>query len=214
METVAQQAVCSSCGNPSLPDGKFCLFCGDVLTETLEKSPAIVNPPSPNPAFGAASQAPPEYAGFWLRVWAGTIDVCIEVIGAMILSAVVYFAVRWFIDPSYGLTAATASYVSGIAAVFFLSVGAWLYSAFAESSHWRATLGKRMMGLQVVTAQGDRLNFGQASIRHFMKFLSLFTAGVGFMMAGWTKRRQALHDMPIDCLVIRVAEPSLSLFGR
>ena len=47
-----------------------------------------------------------------------------------------------------------------------------------------------------------------------MKFLSLFTAAVGFMMAGWTKRRQALHDMPTDCLVIRVAEPSLSLFGR
>jgi uncharacterized RDD family membrane protein YckC len=214
METVAQHVVCSSCGNPMLPDGRFCLFCGDVLTETLEKGPAIVSPPSPNAESGAASQGSPEYAGFWLRVWAGAIDVCIEAIGALLLSAMVYFAMRWFIDPSYGLTAATASYVSGITAVFFLSVGAWLYAAFSESSKWRATLGKRMMGLQVVTAQGDQLNFGQASVRHFMKFLSLFTAGVGFIMAGWTKRRQALHDMPTDCLVIRVAEPSLSLFGR
>jgi len=65
----------------------------------------------------------------------------------------------------------------------------------------------------VVTASGGKLSFGQASVRHFMKFLSLFTAGVGFLMAAWTRRRQALHDMPQDCLVIRVAEPSLSLLG-
>ena len=42
-----------------------------------------------------------------------------------------------------------------------------------------------------------------------MKFLSLFTAAVGFMMAGWTKRRQALHDMPSDCVVIRVPSGAL-----
>jgi hypothetical protein len=23
------------------------------------------------------------------------------------------------------------------------------------------------------------------------------------MMAGWTKRRQALHDIPCDCIVVR-----------
>ena len=59
------------------------------------------------------------------------------------------------------------------------------------------------MGLQVVTAAGGRLTFGQATVRHLMKFLSLFTLSVGFMMAGWTKRHQALHDMPVDCVVIR-----------
>jgi uncharacterized RDD family membrane protein YckC len=37
-----------------------------------------------------------------------------------------------------------------------------------------------------------------------MKFLSLFCLMIGFLMAGWTKRRQALHDIPADCLVIRV----------
>ncbi len=68
-------------------------------------------------------------------------------------------------------------------------------------------------GLQVVTSSGGQLSFGQATVRHFMKFLSLFTGSVGFMMAGWTKRRQALHDMPSDSIVVRVAEPSLSLFG-
>ena len=70
------------------------------------------------------------------------------------------------------------------------------------------------MHLQVVNADGEQLNFGQASVRHVMKFLSLFTAGIGFLMAGFTKRRQALHDLPNDCLVIHVPEESFSLFGK
>lgn len=208
------EPICVSCGNPARAYGRFCLFCGDVLAETERNVSTDRYPPNPYPGTESGSPAETEYAGFWLRVWAGSIDIFIEGIGAMVLSAVVYFSMRWFVDPSYGLTATTASYVSGIAAIGFLSVGSWLYCAFMESSCWQATLGKRIMGLQVVTSQGDRLNFGQASVRHFMKFLSLFTATVGFMMAGWTKRRQALHDMPVDCLVVRVAEPSLSLFVR
>ena len=211
---VAAQQVCSNCGNPALPDGKFCLFCGDVLVESTEKAPQIANLPNSNPNNEMAASEPPEYAGFWLRVWAGAIDVFLEVIGALLLSVVVYYAMRWLIDPSYGLMPATASYVSGIAAIAFLSVGAWLYCAFSESSSHRATIGKRIVGLQVVTASGDKLTFGQATVRHFMKFLSLFTAAVGFMMAGWTKRRQALHDMPSDCVVIRVPPERFSILRR
>jgi len=186
-----------------LPDGKFCLFCGDVLTETSGK--VATTPDSSNPTTESQSVTParPEYAGFWLRVWAGAIDVCLEALAALLVIVVVDQVMR-LIGPQFGLSPITGRYVTGIAFILVLAIGSWLYCAFAESSNWRATIGKRMMGLQVVTAQGGKLNFGQASVRHFMKFLSLFTAAVGFMMAGWTKRRQALHDIPSDCLVIRV----------
>jgi uncharacterized RDD family membrane protein YckC len=213
MAVVAQQ-VCGSCGNPALPDGKFCLFCGDVLTELKEKAPQIADLSNSNAESETATPELPEYAGFWLRVWAGAIDVFIEAIGALLFSGLVYYSILLFADRSYGLTHATAAYVSGIAAIAFLSVGAWLYCAFTESSSRRATLGKRIVGLQVVTASGDKLTFGQATVRHFMKFLSLFTAAVGFMMAGWTKRRQALHDMPSDCVVVRVPPELFSILRR
>jgi len=147
----------------------------------------------------------PAYAGFWLRVWAGAIDVTLEVGGALVLTFVIELARRRF-APFVPKNAA------GMAFILILSVGGWLYSAFTESSAWRATIGKRALGLQVVTAEGDRIGFGQATVRHFMKFLSLFFLTIGFMMAGWTKRRQALHDIPTDCLVIRVPrEKSFSL---
>jgi uncharacterized RDD family membrane protein YckC len=153
-----------------------------------------------------------EYAGFWLRVWAGLIDITLEGMGALLLAAAVDLALRWF-GPRYGVTAATSAFVSGMAFIVVLSVGAWLYSAFMESSAWQATLGKRVVGLKVMTSSGQRLSFGQAAVRHLMKFLSLFTLAIGFMMAGWTTRRQALHDLPIDAIVVRVPPQSISLFG-
>jgi uncharacterized RDD family membrane protein YckC len=196
-----------------LPDGKFCLYCGDVLAEVAAE-PNSRETRSISPISTAQERpGPPEYAGFWLRVWAGAIDVSLEALVALLITVVVSYAYTHF-GPRSGISPITISYLTGIAFIPVLAIGAWLYAAFSESSHWRATIGKRIMGLQVVTAQGDQLNFGQASIRHFMKFLSLFTASVGFMMAGWTKRCQALHDMPVDCVVIRIAEPSLSLFGK
>jgi uncharacterized RDD family membrane protein YckC len=212
MKATAQQQVCVSCGNPLLPDGEFCLFCGDVLTSLThpkENSPHLLH----SVEATLVTKVRMEYAGFWLRVWAGAIDVTLEALAALLLTVIVDFLLK-LTTPKFGLSPITVSYVTGIVFIFVLTIGAWLYSAFAESSEWRATVGKRIIGLEVLTASGGRLSFGQATVRHFMKFLSLFTATVGFMMAGWTKRRQALHDMPSDCIVVRVAEPSLSLFGK
>jgi uncharacterized RDD family membrane protein YckC len=195
-----------------LPDGKFCLFCGDVLDESAAKAISSAPPP-----FSAQSlpvePGPIEYAGFWLRVWAGSIDIFLEVFAALLVTVIVDIGMRIF-SPQFGLSPITARYVTGIVFIFVLTMGAWLYCASMECSTWRATVGKRIVGLQVLSASGGQISFGQATVRHFMKFLSLFTATIGFMMAGWTKRKQALHDMPSDCVVVRVAEPSLSLFGR
>jgi len=193
--------VCSSCGNARLPDGGFCLFCGDLLSESDDKSTKS------EPSTGAAksASAEPEYAGFWLRVWAGAIDISLEAGGALLLTFLIDLALRRF-GRLLGISPFVSKVATGMAFILILSVGSWLYCAFAESSAWRATLGKRLLGLEVVTADGDRISFGQASIRHLMKFLSLFFLMIGFLMVAWTKRHQALHDMPCDCFVIRVPQ--------
>jgi uncharacterized RDD family membrane protein YckC len=202
MEMVLNQ-VCSNCGNTRLPDGRFCLFCGDVLSETNPKGLGSSQPTTPLVSSAPSDMADPEYAGFWLRAWAGAIDVALEASGALLLTFAIDLGLRHFGD-LLGLSPFVSKVATGMAFILILSVGSWLYCAFSESSSWRATVGKRVLGLQVVTADGDKVSFGQATIRHLMKFLSLFFLTIGFMMAGWTKRRQALHDMPSDCLVIRV----------
>jgi uncharacterized RDD family membrane protein YckC len=202
MEMVLDQ-ICANCGNVRLPDGRFCLFCGDLLSESNSQGPVPAKPANPLLSPSPTDLAHPQFAGFWLRAWAGAIDVALEVGGALLLTFAIDLVLRRF-GRLLGISPFVSKVATGMAFILILSVGSWLYCAFLESSCWRATIGKRILGLQVVTADGDKIGFGQATIRHFMKFLSLFFLTIGFMMAGWTKRRQALHDMPSDCLVIRV----------
>jgi uncharacterized RDD family membrane protein YckC len=212
METVLDE-VCASCGNTRLPDGRFCLFCGDLLTEP---SPEDVRRAQDVRAhLNSVSSIPDrvEYAGFWLRVWAGVIDLCLEAAGALVLTLAIDFVLRRS-GRLLGISPFFSKVATGMAFIVILAVGSWLYCAFAESSSWRATVGKRVLGLQVVTSEGDKISFCQASVRHLMKFLSLFCLTIGFLMSGWTKRRQALHDMPCDCLVIRIPVKGFPLAGR
>jgi uncharacterized RDD family membrane protein YckC len=79
----------------------------------------------------------------------------------------------------------------------------WLYFALQESSSAQATVGKRVLGLKVINLEGNRIGFGQASGRFFGKILSGMILCVGYMMAGFTERKQALHDMVAGTLVVR-----------
>ncbi len=215
METSAPE-LCATCGNQALPDGDFCLFCGDLLTESGRHLAFL--PKGSLAAYTGSNTNVPitegrEYAGFWRRVWAGSIDVSLEIVVALLLSFLIDLIFK-LVGRALGIAHESTAYVTGFTFIILLAVGGWLYAACSESSSRRATIGKRIMGLQVVNADGGKLTFGQASARHVMKFLSLFSLGIGFLMAGWTKRRQALHDIPTDCLVIRVPEESFSIFGK
>jgi hypothetical protein len=85
METVLDE-VCASCGNTRLPDGRFCLFCGDLLTESSLE--AVRRAQAVRVDLNSVSPIPDrvEYAGFWLRVWAGAVDLCIEAAGGRFLA--------------------------------------------------------------------------------------------------------------------------------
>ena len=83
------------------------------------------------------------------------------------------------------------------------AVGGWLYFALMETGKNQATLGKMVVGIKVTDLSGNRVTFGRATGRYFGKILSALTVFVGFMMAGWTTKRQALHDIMADTLVVR-----------
>jgi len=79
----------------------------------------------------------------------------------------------------------------------------WLYYALLESSAWQATLGKKALGLEVTDLEGRRISFGRATGRFFAKMISALILWIGFIMAGFTEKKQALHDMIAGTLVIR-----------
>ena len=79
----------------------------------------------------------------------------------------------------------------------------WVYFAVLHSSKWQASIGKKAVGLKVVDENGNRISFGRATGRYFAEFLSALILGIGYMMVGWTKKKQGLHDMIAGTFVIK-----------
>ena len=89
----------------------------------------------------------------------------------------------------------------GIYSIFGL-VLAWLYYTLFESSVKQATLGKLALGIAVKDIDGKRISFGRANARYWCKLLSCAILFIGYIMAGFSKKKQALHDILADTLVI------------
>jgi uncharacterized RDD family membrane protein YckC len=143
------------------------------------------------------------YAGFWLRFVAYIIDSILLQIVLGVLSA--------FLGMGAGLAGAGSDALIGVqlGSVSVMLVGQWLYFAFMESSTWQASLGKKALGLVVTDEHGERISFGRATGRYFGKILSSLILLIGYMMAGWTERKQALHDMLASTLVYKASSPEL-----
>jgi uncharacterized RDD family membrane protein YckC len=134
------------------------------------------------------------YAGFWRRCAAYLIDTLFVCVVELMISIVIV----------EGLVLIGGRNAMGGTALYY-ALGllvTWLYYALQESSAVQATLGKRVMDLKVVDESGQRIGFGRATFRFIAKILSLLTAYVGFMLAGWTERKQALHDFLAGTYVV------------
>jgi uncharacterized RDD family membrane protein YckC len=152
------------------------------------------------------SESPQRYAGFWRRCVASAIDgVLVGIVHGILMPVL-----NGMLDPALELdpnaSAGSLLFVISIwiGAYFVLfTVIDWLYRAGLESSSWRATLGKRVLGLAVTDLAGGRLSFGRATGRYFARFLSQITLGIGYLVQPFTAKRQALHDIVAGTLVVR-----------
>lgn len=77
-----------------------------------------------------------------------------------------------------------------------------VYWILMEASPLQASFGKLALGLVVVDQRGRRLSIPRAAGRNLLKFVSMITLFIGFMLAGWTRRKQALHDMITGCFIV------------
>lgn len=161
-----------------------------------------------SPASGTYVQ----HAGFWLRFVAYLIDGAILLVSELVVF-LVFGLVGGALDgtlSSAGSSSAPvgpAGTITSLLAWLMVLAGTWLYFGLQESSPYQATPGKRVLGLKVVDLEGRRLSFGRATARWFSKIPSGLICYIGFFMAGFTERKQALHDMIAATLVIR-AQPT------
>lgn len=126
------------------------------------------------------------YSGFWRRFVALFLDNLIMLIPAMLMG--------WLIP-----------YAGG----FLIAI---LYKPVFEASPLMGTPGKAMMGMVVVSESGARLTVKQAFIRYFCSILSGFVLFIGYFMNLFTAKRQTLHDIIAESVVINQEPPNLNYF--
>jgi uncharacterized RDD family membrane protein YckC len=95
-----------------------------------------------------------------------------------------------------------------IPSIFIPLLVPWLYFALLEGSDGGATVGKRAMGIRVVSTEGQQIGFGTATGRFFAQFLNLFTLCFGYLLMLFNARSQCLHDMITSTVVVK-ANPGL-----
>jgi len=210
---------CSKCGSEISLTTAFCSTCGQavpalVATAPLPSlSPVTAMPISPAQVLPAsASYGGVVYAGFWLRFVAYLIDGIVSCLAFAILLIPLF--VLTGAGAALGKIISDGDIGDGMGA--FLGVGfifgffgiilvvSWLYYALSESSSWQATLGKKILNLKVTDLTGQPISFGRASGRYFAKIITgLIPLMIGYIMAGFTEKKQAIHDMIASCLVLR-----------
>ena len=152
-------------------------------------TPAAYVPPVDRPP----ADVPAPYGGFWIRFVAYSVD------GMLIWLLSTVISVIWLV-----VAGVTKAEDPGMAMMYVVIIAATqLYHAYFVSSEKMATPGKRWCGLYVTDLEGRRLSFGRALWRNIAALFSYLTLYIGFFMAGFTEKKQALHDKIAGTLVHR-----------
>lgn len=182
---------CPSCYTRVGDDDRNCPKCGLSLS--------MWNAPSATPATPAAPVQDGffDYAGFWVRFSAAVVDGLIFMLGYFVIA----FGLGMVLgsqDMAIDENDVTVQVLDQLASLLL----GWLYYALQEAGPHQATFGKRVMGIRVTGLDGGRITFLRATGRYFAEILSALTLMIGYIIAGFTPRKQALHDYIAGTLVV------------
>ena len=125
--------------------------------------------------------SPPRPAGFWIRAVAFAIDLLVFVLVQRSFEAIG----RALLGPGAD---------SGSAAFLFTLL---FTAAYTTALHAIAgqTIGKSLVGVRVLGADGTPLTLGTAFLRYLAYFISLIPLGFGYLVAALRRDKRALHDL-------------------
>ncbi|MDY0021511.1 RDD family protein [Arenimonas caeni] len=168
-------------------------------------APVPVAPPTAPPQTAAQAPVATDIdhvvdAGFIRRLGAFIIDNMLlgTAYYAVLMVGMVVMAVAVAGATDGGAVAATGAVLMALA----YAVMSYFYYVGMERSKLQATVGKLALGIKVVDADGRRLGWGKASARWAGSLVSYLILYFGFFMAGWTRRKQALHDLMAGTYVV------------
>lgn len=120
---------------------------------------------------------------------------------ALLIDAVLIISIAAIAD-YYTISSNESTFLWKPETLIYVFLG-WLYFAGAETSHVQATLGKYLVGIQVVDQHNARLTFKQASIRYFAKPLSLLVVLMRFMRGLPVAQHRYFHNRMAEAYVVK-----------
>ena len=155
-----------------------------------------------------------EYAGFWIRIGAGLIDLSILIVGLYILYCVVQQSLFWIFpsvsaiiatlrDIAYGapLTGRFIWLASVVVLIFLIVATIYFVGCWASTGQ---TLGKLSLGIKVIRTDSSPVDLRCSFIRFLAGMLCVFTLGIGFIMIAFDGKKQGWHDRLADTYVVKL----------
>lgn len=135
------------------------------------------------------------YAGFWVRFFAGVLDVVFLLPPVLLIAYLVSDSSYEIIKigenfQSYSFDAEGNLHTVDLV-MYAVSI---IYIAYFLSDKKQATIGKRLLGIYVGNTDGSKLNKSRAIMRAFASMITSATLGIGFLSVIFTKEKIALHD--------------------
>jgi uncharacterized RDD family membrane protein YckC len=204
LQTLADASTSTAAGGFDLRNDYAAIDNG---TAPLPGTGALSSSPYTAPGAGGSDYSQPVqggevvYAGFWKRFAAYLIDYFVLLIPSGVVGGVLGFVLGAGMGAAgSGETAVevVTQLISGLAGLFIAAA----YYGWFHASRGGATLGKMAIGIKVVRGNGDRLTLGRSIGRYFATILSGLTLCIGYLMAAFTERKQGLHDLICDTVVV------------
>ena len=184
---------CTNCGRPHVDGQRFCEQCGVLLVGAargpMPSAALAAGQPVWVPRTADARGRPYsrgrleghwEYAHFGQRFGATLIDL---VVTLTIVQVLEQGETRVFdqtlISPIFGL------------------LYGWAGNSFGK------TVGKAVVGIEVVNHAWGRPGLGRGLLREFVSFISAFAFGLGYLNVLWDEEKRAWHDHAADTWVIK-----------
>jgi uncharacterized RDD family membrane protein YckC len=177
-----------------------------------QQQPGPYYPPQSSPPYPqqvqyynyVAPRLPFVPGNFFLRFVAWLFD---DIIVGMLTGVVV--GMLWIAGLLMGALFGNGGLLLAGFALWFISIPVAIFTFFAyhikfETGPMQATPAKKLLGLKIYDQNGGPISVGQSIGRILsMVFLSSLFLGLGYFLALFTEKRQALHDLVAGTVVIK-----------